>query len=408
MPDPIPFGPAGVHEQSGWSFRVVQDGEELVLQTVRRRVGPTLRILPKPVTRIDIEVSNWWIADSKAEMHAARLMTLHAAWTIDQVGAPASRDEIAMIKYYGAGVLHNVIDRGAPGRRRPSATPRTCPYEAMYRAAARRASTTGPTRLHRQTVARHALDALRSRDWWIAHTGSHCTGNAPAVPAWRSEFARSVSTTCGAVWLDLSAARARDGLAEVDAEGHDGDRGDLDAGLDVARHVLAARLVRAVDDELVDDRVGDDLVRELAVPAAHASHIGCERLAAAEPAVELGVGRRPSGTTGSCDARSKRAVSASSVGTTKSRAAMRLVRPDLVRGTGRRRSAASQLRIAPSASSPARRSIPGRSAPSRIGGRVGDRARQLEAVHLEGLEASSIFSPSSARLRKRSTSRVRA
>ena len=52
-----------------------------------------------------------WIADSKAEMHAARLMTLHAAWKMDQVGASASRDEIAMIKYYGASVLHNVIDR---------------------------------------------------------------------------------------------------------------------------------------------------------------------------------------------------------------------------------------------------------------------------------------------------------
>ena len=44
-------------------------------------------------------------------MHAARLMTLHAAWKMDQVGASASRDEIAMIKYYGADVLHNVIDR---------------------------------------------------------------------------------------------------------------------------------------------------------------------------------------------------------------------------------------------------------------------------------------------------------
>ena len=52
-----------------------------------------------------------WIADSRAEMHAARLMTLHAAWKMDQVGASASRDEIAMIKYYGAAVLHNVIDR---------------------------------------------------------------------------------------------------------------------------------------------------------------------------------------------------------------------------------------------------------------------------------------------------------
>ena len=42
---------------------------------------------------------------------AARLMTLQAAWKMDQEGAAAARVEIAMIKYYGAEVLYNVIDR---------------------------------------------------------------------------------------------------------------------------------------------------------------------------------------------------------------------------------------------------------------------------------------------------------
>lgn len=31
--DPIPFGPSGVHEQSGWKFQVVPDGDELLLRT---------------------------------------------------------------------------------------------------------------------------------------------------------------------------------------------------------------------------------------------------------------------------------------------------------------------------------------------------------------------------------------
>jgi N-hydroxyarylamine O-acetyltransferase len=62
--DQIPFGPdpKTVHEQSGWSFRVIEDGPELVLQTS----GPNgwsdvYGFLPRPVPRIDIEVSNWWI-----------------------------------------------------------------------------------------------------------------------------------------------------------------------------------------------------------------------------------------------------------------------------------------------------------------------------------------------------------
>ena len=52
-----------------------------------------------------------WIADSEAEMLAARLMTLHAAWKMDTQGVMAARKEIALIKFYGAKVLHDVVDR---------------------------------------------------------------------------------------------------------------------------------------------------------------------------------------------------------------------------------------------------------------------------------------------------------
>ena len=97
-----------------------------------------------------------WIADSMAEMHAARLMTLHAAWKMDQVGASASRVEIAMIKYYGATVLHNVVDRalqtyGSLGYSSDM------PLESMYRAARAARIYDGPDEVHKQTVARHAL-----------------------------------------------------------------------------------------------------------------------------------------------------------------------------------------------------------------------------------------------------------
>ena len=61
--DPIPFGadPDRVHEQSGWSFRVVQDGAELVLQTLGANGwSEVYGFVPQPTPRIDIEVSNWW------------------------------------------------------------------------------------------------------------------------------------------------------------------------------------------------------------------------------------------------------------------------------------------------------------------------------------------------------------
>ncbi|HEY2535708.1 MAG TPA: arylamine N-acetyltransferase [Solirubrobacteraceae bacterium] len=61
--DPIPFGPDGAaaYEQSGWSFRVLEDGPELVLQTLADESWSDLYAFsPEPVARIDIEMSNWW------------------------------------------------------------------------------------------------------------------------------------------------------------------------------------------------------------------------------------------------------------------------------------------------------------------------------------------------------------
>ncbi len=52
-----------------------------------------------------------WIAESRAEINAARLMVLQAAWTIDREGSSAARDEISLIKFYVAGVLQRVLDR---------------------------------------------------------------------------------------------------------------------------------------------------------------------------------------------------------------------------------------------------------------------------------------------------------
>ena len=61
--EPIPFGPdsGAEHEQSGWSFRVVEERPELVLQTLAEgRWSDVYAFFPQPVPRVDIETSNWW------------------------------------------------------------------------------------------------------------------------------------------------------------------------------------------------------------------------------------------------------------------------------------------------------------------------------------------------------------
>jgi acyl-CoA dehydrogenase len=52
-----------------------------------------------------------WIAESRAAIDAARLLVLHAAWTIDTHGIAAAREAISLIKFHVAGVMQEVVDR---------------------------------------------------------------------------------------------------------------------------------------------------------------------------------------------------------------------------------------------------------------------------------------------------------
>jgi acyl-CoA dehydrogenase len=97
-----------------------------------------------------------WVADSAAQMQAARLMTLHAAWKMDSEGSSAARQDVALIKFYGAEALHDVVDRalqihGSLGYSTDM------PLEAMYRYARAARFYDGPDEVHRQSVARQIL-----------------------------------------------------------------------------------------------------------------------------------------------------------------------------------------------------------------------------------------------------------
>jgi acyl-CoA dehydrogenase len=99
-----------------------------------------------------------WIADSAAEINAARLMTLEAAWKMDRDAD--ARVEISLIKFFAARVLHDVIDRaiqvhGALGYSRDT------PLEMFYRDARAARIYDGPDEVHRQVVAQRILRGFR-------------------------------------------------------------------------------------------------------------------------------------------------------------------------------------------------------------------------------------------------------
>ena len=61
--EPLPFGPGAAHDQSGWRYRIVEDGPELVLQTEQK--GEWVDVYgfpPQPAPFIDLETSNWWVS----------------------------------------------------------------------------------------------------------------------------------------------------------------------------------------------------------------------------------------------------------------------------------------------------------------------------------------------------------
>jgi acyl-CoA dehydrogenase len=102
-----------------------------------------------------------WIADSAAQMQAARLMTLHAAWKIDTYGSSAARGDVSLIKFFGAQVLHDVVDRalqihGGLGYSTDM------PLEALYRYARHARFVDGADEVHRESVARQILRAYEA------------------------------------------------------------------------------------------------------------------------------------------------------------------------------------------------------------------------------------------------------
>ena len=97
-----------------------------------------------------------WVAESRMEIDAARLMVLHAAWKIDTVGKKEARQDIAMIKVVAANMMMSVLDRaiqvfGAMG------VSDDTPIARMWRNGRSMRLADGPDEVHKMTVARREL-----------------------------------------------------------------------------------------------------------------------------------------------------------------------------------------------------------------------------------------------------------
>ena len=105
-----------------------------------------------------------WVAESAAEIQAARLMTLDAAMAMDN--GEEARVEISLIKFWGGTMLHNVIDRAIQVHGALGVTSDT-PLERMYREARYARIYDGPDEVHRMVVAKRLLRNPAAAPWAV-------------------------------------------------------------------------------------------------------------------------------------------------------------------------------------------------------------------------------------------------
>ncbi len=97
-----------------------------------------------------------WIAESRAAIEAARLLVLHAAWTIDTSGPAAAREAISLVKFHVAGVMQQVIDRAIQAHGALGISDDTV-LSWFYRQERAARIYDGPDEVHKAVVARRIL-----------------------------------------------------------------------------------------------------------------------------------------------------------------------------------------------------------------------------------------------------------
>ncbi len=97
-----------------------------------------------------------WIADSRIEIDATRLMVMHAAWKMDTAGKREARNEISMIKVMAANMVMRVLDRAIQVHGAMGVSDDT-PIARFWRDSRALRIVDGPDEVHRMTIARREL-----------------------------------------------------------------------------------------------------------------------------------------------------------------------------------------------------------------------------------------------------------
>ena len=143
------LGPGRIHHCMRWIGECEKAFEMMCERAASRELSPG-----KPLA-LKQTVQNW-IAESRAEINASRLMVLDAAKKIDNEGAYAAKVEISTIKFYVAQVLQNVLDRAIQVHGALGMTDDT-PLASLYRHERSARIYDGADEVHKTRVAKEII-----------------------------------------------------------------------------------------------------------------------------------------------------------------------------------------------------------------------------------------------------------
>lgn len=143
------LGPGRIHHAMRWIGVCRRSFEMLCDRAATRELSPGDPLGGRQAVQA-------WIAESLAAIEAARLLVLHAAWTIDANGPSAAREAISLVKFHVAGVMQQVIDRAIQAHGALGISDDTV-LSWFYRQERAARIYDGPDEVHKAVVARRIL-----------------------------------------------------------------------------------------------------------------------------------------------------------------------------------------------------------------------------------------------------------
>ena len=143
------LGPGRIHHCMRWIGICERSFDLMCQRAADRKITPKSTLADQPLIRS-------WIAESRAEIDASRLLVLECARKIDTESAHAARAEISMIKFHTAKTLGQVLDRAIQTHGALGGTDDT-PLALWYRHERGARIYDGPDDVHKLAAARHIL-----------------------------------------------------------------------------------------------------------------------------------------------------------------------------------------------------------------------------------------------------------